>query len=63
LRRWIETVARERTSARDRHRTSIGAQALRVILAKFHANGLLMAAGERLAAEHGLTAARWQVLG
>jgi DNA-binding MarR family transcriptional regulator len=44
-------------------RTSIGAQATEVILATFRANGLLLAAGDRLAAEHGLTSARWQVLG
>jgi DNA-binding MarR family transcriptional regulator len=44
-------------------RTSIGAQATEVILATFRANGLLMAVGDRLAAEHGLTSARWQVLG
>jgi DNA-binding MarR family transcriptional regulator len=44
-------------------RTSIGAQATEVILATFRANGVLMAVGDRLAAEHGLTSARWQVLG
>jgi DNA-binding MarR family transcriptional regulator len=44
-------------------RTSIGAQATEVILATFRANGLLMTVGDRLAAEHDLTSARWQVLG
>ena len=34
-----------------------------VILATFRANGLLLAAGDRLSAPVGLTAARWQVLG
>jgi DNA-binding MarR family transcriptional regulator len=44
-------------------RTSVGEQATAVILSTFRANGLLLAAGDRLAAEHGLTSARWQVLG
>lgn len=44
-------------------RTSEGEQATEVILSTFRANGLLLAAGDRLAAEHGLTSARWQVLG
>jgi DNA-binding MarR family transcriptional regulator len=44
-------------------RTSVGEQATEVILSTFRANGLLLAAGDRLAAEHGLTSARWQVLG
>jgi DNA-binding MarR family transcriptional regulator len=44
-------------------RTSAGEQATEVILSTFRANGLLVAAGDRLAAEHGLTSARWQVLG
>ena len=34
-----------------------------MILAAFRVNGLLIAVGDRLAAEHGLTSARWQVLG
>jgi DNA-binding MarR family transcriptional regulator len=34
-----------------------------VVLATFRANGLLLAAGDALAAGEGLTAARWQVLG
>jgi DNA-binding MarR family transcriptional regulator len=44
-------------------RTSAGEKATEVILSTFRANGLLLAAGDRLAAEHGLTSARWQVLG
>lgn len=34
-----------------------------VILATFRANGLLLTAGDVLAADEGLTSARWQVLG
>ena len=34
-----------------------------VILSTFRANGLLLAAGDELTAELGLTSARWQVLG
>jgi DNA-binding MarR family transcriptional regulator len=34
-----------------------------VVLATFVANGAFLAAGDRLVAGHGLTAARWQVLG
>jgi DNA-binding MarR family transcriptional regulator len=34
-----------------------------VILSTFRANGLLLAAGDQLAAPSGLTSARWQVLG
>jgi DNA-binding MarR family transcriptional regulator len=44
-------------------RTPVGEKATEVILSTFRANGLLLAAGDRLAAEHGLTSARWQVLG
>lgn len=44
-------------------RTSEDAKATDVILSIFRANGLLLAAGDRLAADHGLTSARWQVLG
>jgi DNA-binding MarR family transcriptional regulator len=44
-------------------RTPEGEKATDVILLAFRANGLLLAAGDRLAAEHGLTSARWQVLG
>ena len=35
----------------------------RVVLATFRANGLLLAAGDALGADKGLTSARWQVLG
>jgi DNA-binding MarR family transcriptional regulator len=41
----------------------VGEQVTEVILSTFRANGLLLAAGDRLAAGHGLTSARWQVLG
>lgn len=34
-----------------------------MILSAFRASGLLLAAGDQLAAEHDLTSARWQVLG
>ncbi len=34
-----------------------------IILATFRANGLLLSAGDDLAGNEGLTAARWQVLG
>jgi len=44
-------------------RTPEGDVATTVVLATFRANGLLLAAGNRLAALEGLTAARWQVLG
>src|SRR5262245_65949851 len=44
-------------------RTPEGDAATDVVLATFRANGLLLAAGHRLAAQEGLTAARWQVLG
>jgi DNA-binding MarR family transcriptional regulator len=44
-------------------RTPEGDAATEVVLATFRANGLLLAAGHRLAAKEGLTAARWQVLG
>ena len=44
-------------------RTPEGEQATALILSTFRANGLLLAAGDLLAAEHGLTSARWQVLG
>lgn len=44
-------------------RTPEGEKATEVILSAFRANGLLLAAGDLLAAEHGLTSARWQVLG
>ena len=44
-------------------RTPEGDKATEVILSVFRTNGLLLAAGDLLAAEHGLTSARWQVLG
>lgn len=44
-------------------RTVEGELATEVILATFRANGLLLAAGDELTADQGLTAARWQVLG
>jgi DNA-binding MarR family transcriptional regulator len=44
-------------------RTSEGQAATDVVLATFRANGLLLAAGDDLAGEEGLTSARWQVLG
>jgi DNA-binding MarR family transcriptional regulator len=44
-------------------RTRAGDAATGVVLAVFATNGLLLAAGDRLTADQGLTAARWQVLG
>jgi len=44
-------------------RTPEGEKATEVILSAFRVNGLLLAAGDVLSAEHGLTSARWQVLG
>jgi DNA-binding MarR family transcriptional regulator len=44
-------------------RTSEGEKATELILTTFRLNGLLLAAGDLLTAEHGLTSARWQVLG
>jgi len=44
-------------------RTLGGEVATRIILGTFRANGLLLSAGDELAAREGLTAARWQVLG
>lgn len=44
-------------------RTPEGDAATDVVLETFRANGLLLAAGNRLAAPERLTAARWQVLG
>ena len=46
-----------------KNRTPAGDTATEVILSTFRANGLLLAAGDLLAAEHGLTSARWQVIG
>jgi DNA-binding MarR family transcriptional regulator len=44
-------------------RTFEGEAATRLILAAFRANGLLLGAGDALAARAGLTSARWQALG
>jgi DNA-binding MarR family transcriptional regulator len=44
-------------------RTAEGEAATVVVLETFRVNGLLLAAGNRLAAPERLTAARWQVLG
>ena len=44
-------------------RTPEGEKATEVILSTFRVNGLLLAAGDLLAAKHGLTSARWQALG
>jgi DNA-binding MarR family transcriptional regulator len=50
--------------SRDAHpRTFEGDAATRLILSTFRANGLLLAVGDRVAGEEGLTSARWQVLG
>jgi DNA-binding MarR family transcriptional regulator len=43
--------------------TPRGKAATDVVLQTFRANGLFLAAGDVLAGEEGLTAARWQVLG
>ena len=47
----------------DDHRTPEGETATQVILSTFRANGLLLAVGDLLAADEGLTSARWQALG
>jgi DNA-binding MarR family transcriptional regulator len=47
----------------ERTRTPEGDAATDVVLETFRASGLLLASGDRLAAQEGLTAARWQVLG
>ncbi len=47
----------------DRGRTPSGRAATQVILSTFRTNGLLLAAGDLLGGDEGLTAARWQVLG
>jgi DNA-binding MarR family transcriptional regulator len=44
-------------------RTREGLAATEVILKTFRANGLLLRSGDLLAADEGLTSARWQVLG
>jgi DNA-binding MarR family transcriptional regulator len=46
-----------------RARTPEGDLATDVVLETFRVNGLLLTAGNRLAMQEGLTAARWQVLG
>jgi DNA-binding MarR family transcriptional regulator len=48
---------------RDQGRTRQGESATQVILSIFRTNGLLLAAGDLLTADQGLTSARWQVLG
>jgi DNA-binding MarR family transcriptional regulator len=45
------------------NRTTEGDAATDVVLRTFRANGTFLAAGDRLAASEGLTAARWQVIG
>ncbi len=45
------------------HRTRAGERTTELILSVFRANGLLLTAGDELAAAEELTAARWQVLG
>jgi DNA-binding MarR family transcriptional regulator len=47
----------------DADRTTTGEAATDLILSVFRANGRLLDAGDRLSATHGLTSARWQVLG
>lgn len=44
-------------------RTPAGVAVTDLILSTFRANGLLLAAGDELSANEGLTSARWQVLG
>src|SRR6266508_246474 len=44
-------------------RTPEGQAGTDVVLGVFRTNGFLVAAGDQLAAQEGLTAARWQVLG
>jgi hypothetical protein len=48
--------------ARPRHRPA-GKAATALILEVFRFNGRLLAAGDKLVANLGLTSARWQVLG
>src|SRR6266508_1124561 len=48
---------------RTEARSPAGEAATQVILALFRANGRLLAAGDRLTADEGLTSARWQVIG
>lgn len=44
-------------------RTPEGEAATDLVIRTFRANGAFLAAGDRLAMEEGLTAARWQVIG
>lgn len=44
-------------------RSAGGEAATEIVLATFRLNGLLIAAGDQLGANQGLTSARWQVLG
>jgi DNA-binding MarR family transcriptional regulator len=44
-------------------RTRKGEMATTVVLSIFRVNGLLLAAGDQLAGQEGLTSARWQVMG
>jgi DNA-binding MarR family transcriptional regulator len=44
-------------------RTPTGEAATKVVLSTFRTTGLLLAAGDLLAGQGGLTSARWQVLG
>ena len=44
-------------------RSPTGEAATKLILSTFRLNGLLLAAGDELAADEGLSSARWQVLG
>lgn len=48
---------------KGRERTPVGEAVTQLILSTFRANGLLLAAGDLLSADEGLTSARWQVLG
>jgi DNA-binding MarR family transcriptional regulator len=59
---------REETNSRDivmtvESRTREGEAATEVVLLTFRTNGLLLAVGDLIAGEEGLTSARWQVLG
>jgi len=45
------------------YRASSGETATEIILSTFRANGLFLEAGDRISGAHGLTSARWQVLG
>jgi DNA-binding MarR family transcriptional regulator len=47
----------------ESERTPEGETATQVILSMFRANGLLLEAGDQLAADDELTSARWQTLG